>query len=93
MPTHSREATSRAAFPCLSCYGSAAGWRWPLLLRATRFGRYVTAIGGNPEAAVRAGIDVRRVTLGIFAVMGALSAVAAVITTARLGAGTNSMGT
>ncbi len=64
-----------------------------LLFRATRFGRYVSAIGGNPQAAVRAGIDVRRVTLGVFALMGVLAALAAVITTARLGAGTNSMGT
>jgi D-xylose transport system permease protein len=64
-----------------------------LLFRATRFGRYVSAIGGNPAAALRAGIDVRLVTLGSFALMGALAALAAVITTARLGAGANSMGT
>ncbi len=64
-----------------------------VVFRATRFGRYVTAIGGNPRAAVRAGIDVRRVTLGVFTGMGALSALAAVVTTARLGAGTSSMGT
>jgi D-xylose transport system permease protein len=63
------------------------------LLRSTRFGRYVFAIGGNPEAAALAGIDVRRVTLYVFMWMGALAAVGAVITTARLGAGTNSMGT
>ena len=63
------------------------------LLRATRFGRYVFAIGGNPEAAVLAGIDVRRVTLGVFTWMGALAALGGIITTARLGAGTNSMGT
>jgi len=63
------------------------------LLRRTRFGRYVYAIGGNPEAAALAGIDVRRVTLGVFAWMGALAALGAVITTARLGAGTNAIGT
>jgi D-xylose transport system permease protein len=63
------------------------------LAGATRFGRYVFAIGGSPEAAARAGVAVRRVTLGVFALMGALAAVAAVLTTARLGAGTNSMGT
>jgi D-xylose transport system permease protein len=64
-----------------------------LLARATRFGRYAFAIGGNPEAAALAGVDVRRVTIGIFALMGLLSAVAAVIATARLGAGANSLGT
>ena len=63
------------------------------LARRTRFGRYVFAIGGNPEAAELSGIDTRRVTLGVFAIMGLLCGIAAVITTARLGAGTNSMGT
>ena len=64
-----------------------------VLARATRFGRYVFAIGGNPEAAVLAGVDVRRVTIGIFALMGLLAAVASVIATARLGAAANSLGT
>jgi D-xylose transport system permease protein len=61
--------------------------------RTTRLGRYVLAIGGDPEAAALAGIDVRRVTLSVFVSMGLLAAVAAVLTAARLGAGTNSMGT
>jgi D-xylose transport system permease protein len=71
----------------------ASALAFGVLLRATRFGRYVTAIGGNPAAAVRAGIDVRRVTLGVFCLMGVLAALAAVLTSARLGAGTSSMGT
>lgn len=71
----------------------ATGVFMAVVFRSTRFGRYVTALGGSPEAAVRAGIDVRRVTLGAFVSTGALAAVAAVITTARLGAGANSMGT
>ncbi len=62
------------------------------LARFTRFGRYVYAMGGNPEAAELCGIRVKRVTLWIFVVMGLLSAVAAVVTTARLNAGVNSMG-
>ena len=61
--------------------------------RATRFGRHVYAIGGSPAAAARAGIDVRRVTLGVFVLMGALAAVSGALTAARLGAGTSSMGT
>lgn len=64
-----------------------------VLARATRFGRYVFAIGGSPTAAELAGVDVRRVTLQVFALMGGLASVAAVLTTARLGAGANSMGT
>jgi D-xylose transport system permease protein len=71
----------------------ASGLGAALVLRATRFGRYVTAIGGNLDAAIRAGIEVRRVTLGVFVAMGSLAALASVVTTARLGAGASSMGT
>ena len=63
-----------------------------LLAKITRFGRYVFAIGGNPEAAELAGIAVKRITTLVFMVMGILCGVAAVITTARLNAGANSMG-
>ena len=64
-----------------------------LVAKITKFGRYVFAIGGNPEAAELSGINVPRVTMLIFMVMGILCGVAAVITTARLNAGANSMGT
>jgi len=64
-----------------------------LLAKTTRFGRYVFAIGGNPEAAELAGIAVKRITTLVFMVMGILCSVAGVITTARLNAGANSMGT
>ncbi len=64
-----------------------------LLAKVTKFGRYVFAIGGNPEAAELSGINVPRVTMYIFMVMGILCGIAAVITTARLNAGANSMGT
>ena len=63
-----------------------------LLTKVTRFGRYVFAIGGNPEATELAGIAVRKITTLVFMVMGLLCSVAAVITTARLNAGANSMG-
>ena len=59
----------------------------------TRFGRYVFAIGGNPEAAELAGINTRRVTLAVFALMGALAAIGAAISTARLNSATNAQGT
>lgn len=63
------------------------------VVRATRFGRYVFAYGGNPEAARLAGIDTVRLTMLVFAVMGTLAALAGAIQTARLNAGTNSTGT
>ena len=36
------------------------------IVRRTRFGRYVFAIGGNPEAALLVGIPVKRVTIKLF---------------------------
>jgi D-xylose transport system permease protein len=58
-----------------------------------RFGRYVYSIGGNPEAAVLAGINTRRTVMKTFILMGALSSLAAVIITARLNASTLALGT
>lgn len=59
----------------------------------TRFGRYVYAIGGNPDAARLAGIPVKRVMIQLNLLLAALVALAAVVAMARLNAGTNSMGT
>lgn len=63
------------------------------LARRTRFGRYVFAMGGNPEAADLAGINSRWVTMKIFILMGLLCAISAAISTARLNAATNALGT
>ncbi len=57
-----------------------------------RFGRYVFAIGGNPDAAELGGINVRRTIVTTFVLMGILSAISAVISTARLNAGVTSLG-
>jgi len=57
-----------------------------------RFGRYVYAIGGNPDAAVLAGINVRRTIMLAFALMGSLAAVSAAVQTARLDAAVTSLG-
>ena len=59
------------------------------LSRRRRFGRYVYAIGGNPEAAELGGIDTRRTIMKTFVLMGVLCAVSAAIQTARLNAVTN----
>lgn len=63
-----------------------------ILMTRTRFGRYVFAIGGNPEAAALSGINTRWVTLKIFALMGMLSGLAAVVASARLNSATNALG-
>jgi ribose/xylose/arabinose/galactoside ABC-type transport system permease subunit len=68
----------------------AAGW---LVLRYTRFGRYVYAIGDNQEAARLMGLEVDRVLIGTYALSGALAGLAGVILAARLGAGQPVAGT
>ncbi|WP_248305061.1 sugar ABC transporter permease [Devosia sp. FKR38] len=79
------------AVPVLIAMG--VGIAMTFISTRTRFGRYVFAMGGNPEAAELAGINTRWVTVKIFMLMGALCAIAAAISSARLNAATNAMGT
>jgi len=72
---------------------AATAFALSFLVHRTRFGRYVFAMGGNPEAAALVGIPVKRVTLMLFALMGVLITIAAIVSIARLNAGTNSLGT
>jgi D-xylose transport system permease protein len=55
------------------------------LTQNTTFGRYLYAIGGNPDAARLSGISLRHHILAAFCLMGALSGVASIIYTARVG--------
>jgi D-xylose transport system permease protein len=59
----------------------------------TRFGRYVFAIGGNPEAAELGGIKTRWTIVKVFMLMGVLTAISAAVITARLNAATSGLGT
>ncbi len=54
------------------------------LITATRFGRYVLAVGGNQEAARRVGIPVRRIKVTVFVLGGALAAAGGILSMARL---------
>jgi len=56
------------------------------------YGRNVYALGGNIEAAMLSGIKTKQVTMIIFIVMGALSALAGIVLTARLDAATAAAG-
>jgi D-xylose transport system permease protein len=62
------------------------------LARRRRFGRYVYAYGGNPEAAELSGINTRRTVMLTFALMGVLVAVSAAIQTARLNSAVTNLG-
>ncbi|MGB6747280.1 MAG: sugar ABC transporter permease [Xanthobacteraceae bacterium] len=79
------------AIPVLIAIG--VGVAMSFLARRTRFGRYVYAIGGNPEAAELAGIDTRWVIAKVFMLMGLLTAIAGAVSIARLDAATSSEGT
>jgi D-xylose transport system permease protein len=58
----------------------------------TRYGRYVYAIGGNPEAAELAGVKTRWTIVKTFMLMGVLVAIAAAVLIARLNAATSGIG-
>jgi D-xylose transport system permease protein len=58
----------------------------------TKFGRYIYGIGGNPEAASLAGVNVKLVTLLIFMIMGVLCGLSACVSIARLNAAPTSLG-
>jgi D-xylose transport system permease protein len=57
---------------------------WTFVLQRTRFGRKVYAVGGNAEAARRAGIDVDRVRITVFAISSAMAAIGGIILASRL---------
>jgi D-xylose transport system permease protein len=77
-------------------FGINGGIPYPLLVVAlvafsmdyiaknTAFGRYVYAVGGNPESARRAGINIKAIVFVLFALMGALTAASGVIEASRL---------
>jgi len=69
-----------------------AGVVMTFMSKRTRFGRYVYAIGGNPEAAELAGINTKKITVLVFTVMGMLAAISACIESARLDSATNVLG-
>ena len=59
----------------------------------TTFGRYLYAIGGNPDAARLSGINLKRYILAAFCLMGALAGLASILHTARVGSASPDAGT
>ena len=57
---------------------------WTYVLRRTRFGRHVYAVGGNAEAARRAGINVDRISIVCFAICSLMAAVGGIVLASRL---------
>lgn len=82
----------------------STGFPWPIILvigvtivmtfiaTRRRFGRYVYAYGGNPDAAELAGINTRWTIMKTYILMGVLCAIAAAISSARLNGATLDIG-
>jgi D-xylose transport system permease protein len=54
------------------------------VVKRTTFGRHVFAVGGNAEAARRAGIPVNRVRIAVFAIAGTMAAIGGIMAASRL---------
>ena len=59
-----------------------------VVLRKTRFGRYVYAVGGNERAAKLSGLNVKRIKLLVYTIAGGLSAVGGLIVASKLDSAT-----
>lgn len=57
---------------------------WSFIASRTRFGRYVYAVGGNPEAARRAGINVDQIRIAVFIISSFMAGVGGIILASRL---------
>ena len=79
------------AIPVLLAIG--VGTVMTVLATRRQFGRHVYSIGGNPEAAVLAGINTRRTIMKTFVAMGMVAAISAAVISARLNAAAITIGT
>jgi D-xylose transport system permease protein len=63
-----------------------------VLTTQTRYGQYVYAVGGNAEAARRAGINVTRIRISVFSLSGATAALGGVMAGSYVGAASQQLG-
>ncbi len=64
---------------------------WALITQ-TRYGQHVLAVGGNAEAARRAGIKVGRIRVSVFAISGAMAAAGGIMSASYVGAASQDLG-
>ena len=58
---------------------------WTLILTKTQYGRFLYAVGGNREAARRAGVDVKRIRMSAFVICSGMAGLAGIIGASYLG--------
>ncbi len=85
--------TFQTGYPIPVLITLAVGLVMTFVAKRTRFGRYIFATGGNPEAAELAGVNTKRLTVMVFTLMGVLVGISAIIASARLDAATTALGT
>lgn len=78
--------------PIVVPFALAILWIGTFVLDRTRFGRHLYAVGGNPEAARRAGIRVAGIRLAAFVVCSGLAVVAGIFDASRIGVVTAASG-
>ncbi|MDO5528866.1 MAG: ABC transporter permease [Paracoccus sp. (in: a-proteobacteria)] len=101
--TLSLDSTLRAVYRPV--YFGGFGWlTWPIIvfaiaailgefaMRHTRFGRHVEAIGSNDRVARYSGVDVERVRMMTYVILGALVGLAVILYVPRLGSASGSTG-
>jgi D-xylose transport system permease protein len=64
---------------------------WSMLLSRTRFGRYVYAVGGNPEATRRSGVSLTRIRVLAFTLCGLTAGIMGIIYASYLGSVSNNV--
>lgn len=64
-----------------------------VLISATRYGKHLVAIGGNPEAAFDSGINIRRVTMLAYIMCGVTAGIAGILLASQLGIVNGSLST
>ncbi|EPZ53143.1 MULTISPECIES: sugar ABC transporter permease [Alicyclobacillus] len=62
------------------------------ITQSTRYGRHIYALGGNKEAARRAGINIRAIKISIFTLAGLMGAIGGIIGASRLGSASPASG-
>ena len=63
-----------------------------ILWNKTKFGKYIYAVGGNPEAAQVSGVNVKKVLIETYSLAAVMYAIAAVLEVGRIGSASNTTG-
>ena len=63
-----------------------------MVLRETPFGRQIYAVGADPEAAAKAGIDVRRIVFAVYCICGFCAAIGGIVSASQVAAASSTFG-